>query len=104
MTTWVLSPLAASELAEILDYVADDSGSQQVVERVLADLVKAFEQLAASPAIGFRRPRLTGQEVRWWPVRRYLVIYDPRAVPLRILRVIHGARDLTHLLEGDKGG
>ena len=97
MATWVLSPVAESELAEILDYIADQSGSRRVVENVLDDFVKAFEELAAAPGIGFRRARLTGRNVRWWPVHRYLVVYDPQATPLRVLRVLHGARDLERL-------
>ena len=104
MATWVLSPVAESELADILDYIADNSGSRRVVENVLTDFVKAFEELAASPGIGFRRPQLTGRDVRWWPVHSYLVVYDPRAIPLRVLRVLHGARDLKLLFETDQEG
>ena len=104
MATWVLSPVAESELAEILDYIADQSGSRRVVENVLADFVKAFEELAAAPGIGFCRTRLTGHNVRWWPVHRYLVVYDPQATPLRVLRILHGARDLGRLFEADREG
>ena len=104
MATWVLSPVAESELAEILDYFADQGGSRRVVENVLADFVKAFEELAAAPGIGFRRTQLTSQNVRWWPVHRYLVVYDPQAIPLRVLRVLHGARDLRHLFEANREG
>ena len=102
MATWVLSPIAESELADILDYIADQSGSRRVTEGVLADFVAAFERLAASPGIGFRRSQLTSRDVRWWPVHSYLVVYDPEAMPLRVVRVVHAARDLMRLLEGDE--
>lgn len=84
MAAWVLSPVAESDLADILDYIANEAGSRGIAEGVLTDLVEAFEALAASPGIGFRRPQLTGRDVRWWPVHRYLLVYDPQAVPLRV--------------------
>jgi antitoxin ParD1/3/4/toxin ParE1/3/4 len=104
MAPWVFSPVAESELADILDYIADQTGSRRVAESVLTDFVRAFEQLAATPGIGFRRPQLTGRDVRWWPVHSYLVVYDPQAIPLRVLRVLHGARDLKLLFETDQEG
>ena len=104
MATWVFSPVAESELADILDYIADQTGSRRVAESVLTDFVQAFEQLAATPGIGFRRPQLTGRDVRWWPVHSCLVVNDPQAIPLRILRVLHGARDVERLFESDHDG
>lgn len=100
MATWVLSPLAETELADILLEIAERSGSRHVAEGVLDDFLEAFDNLVATPGIGFRRPELTGQEVRWWRVHSYLVVYDPNANPLRIVRVIHGARDLGRLFGG----
>lgn len=102
MATWVLSPIAETELADILIEIAERSASHQVAESVLADFLEAFDKLAATPGVGFRRPELTGRDVRWWRVHSYLVVYDPEAKPLRIIRVIHGARDLTRLF-GDQG-
>jgi plasmid stabilization system protein ParE len=32
--------------------------------------------------------------VKFWPVHRYLVVYDPARDPTRILAVLHGARDV----------
>ncbi len=37
MATWVLSPVAEAELADILDYIANHSGSRRVAESVLTD-------------------------------------------------------------------
>ncbi len=58
---------------------------------------QAFELLAFQPGSGTTRPKLTGQRVRWWPVFKWIVIYDPTASPISILRVIHGARELDRL-------
>ena len=56
MATWVLSPLAEAELADILLEIAERSGSRQVAEGVLDDFLEAFDKLVATPGIGFRRP------------------------------------------------
>ena len=55
MAKWVLSPVAEAELTEILDYVAEQSGSLAVVEGVHLDFKKAFDTLADSPGIGSER-------------------------------------------------
>ncbi len=65
--------------------------------------VKAFELLAFQPSSGTTRPKLTGERVLWWPVFKWLVIYDPTSSPVSILRVIHGARELDRLFDTDLG-
>lgn len=55
--------------------------------------------LARNPYIGHRRDGLTSREdVLFWPVYSYLIIYRPATKPLDILRILHGARDLKALL------
>lgn len=96
MAGYTLTRTAEDELQEILRFIAEDSGVERalVVHEKLAD---AFETLAASPEIGFRRRELTGDRIRWWPVFRLLIIYDPETEPLTVLRVIHGAREVERL-------
>jgi toxin ParE1/3/4 len=97
MAEWVLSPLALEEIRAILDYIAEESGSAAVADRVAGDFVKALDSVAASPGIGWLRNQLTGPGFRSWRVHSYLVVYDPASEPLRIIRVLHGARDLESL-------
>jgi plasmid stabilization system protein ParE len=33
------------------------------------------------------------------PYPNYLIVYDPRKKPLRIIRILHGARDLEAVLK-----
>lgn len=48
--------------------------------------------------MGHRRPELTqAEEVRFFPVFSYLIVYLPESRPLSILRVLHGARDPEEL-------
>jgi plasmid stabilization system protein ParE len=97
MPGWILSPLAAVDLEEILDYIAADSGSQAVVEKVAGDFATALDALASSPGMGWQRIPLTGPEVRWWRVHSYLLVYDADSRPLRVIRIVHGARDLESI-------
>ena len=46
---------------------------------------------------GHSRPDLTTKDVRFWPVRSYLVIYR-ETVPLEIVTILHGARDIHSFL------
>jgi hypothetical protein len=37
-------------------------------------------------------------QLRFWAVRKYLIIYRSEAIPVEIARVIHSARDVQALL------
>jgi plasmid stabilization system protein ParE len=55
-----------------------------------------------SPHAGQKRPDLTRRALRFWmvgPFRKYVVIYDPDTRPLRVLRILHGARNIRALLK-----
>lgn len=58
------------------------------------------------PGIGSLReitnPAMTG--VRSWPIRGfsgYLIFYRPTSDGIEVIRVLHGARDLDTILEGE---
>lgn len=97
MSGWRLSPSAFDDLDAILAYVQRESGSRPA-EKLLDDFRAAFDMLAHSPRAGMQREALTGPSVRWWIVHRYLVLYDAEQSPLRIIRVIHGSREIERLL------
>lgn len=93
MSGYVLTDTAENELREILRFVAESAGESRTVH-VLEAFLEAFETLAGAPNIGFRRAELTGPTVRWWPVFRFLVLYEPEPQPMTVMRILHGARDL----------
>ena len=71
-----------------------------------ARFVEAFKSsvvlLAKMPGLGRARPDLGAPETRSWRVsgfRKYLIFYDVQPDRLRLLRVLHGARDLQAELE-----
>lgn len=96
MSRYLLTEIAEDELREILAFIADRDGAGRA-DHVLSHFFDAFETLASSPGIGHLKQRLTGDTLRWWPVFRFLVIYDPVAEPLTVMRILHGARDLDSL-------
>ena len=96
MSGYRLTESAETDLHDILGFIAERDGIDRALH-VYEKFVEAFEALAASPGIGTRKPEFTDDPVRWWPVFRFLVVYDAGRKPVDILRVIHGARDITRL-------
>ena len=61
-----------------------------------------IELLAGTPHLGRLRPDLGAPETRSWRVgtfRKYLLFYEILPDRLRLLRVLHGCRDLQAELE-----
>jgi antitoxin ParD1/3/4/toxin ParE1/3/4 len=67
---------------------------------VLQELTTAFHLLASHPDIGHLRRDLTTLPVKVWSVFSYLVVYEPAARPIAIVRVLHGRRDVQTILRG----
>ena len=96
MKRFEVSRRALRDLDEILDFIAERS--PDAADRVLEDFHRVFRQLAQDPEIGHRRQDLTSRDVLFWRVHSYLVIYRD-STPLRIVRIIHGRRDVSKLLK-----
>ena len=92
-----LTPNAQENIEAICAFIADDSVDAAL--RVLGLLEQAFEQLAETPEIGHRREDLTNRPVKFWSVFSYLIVYDPASMPLTIIAVLHGARDVERILQ-----
>ena len=95
MKRFTLGRRALLDLKEIWEHISKDSFD--IADRVLEDFYRAFGQLADAPGIGHRRTDLTSRNIRFWPVHSYLVIYVETR-PLRIVRIVHGRRNLKGLL------
>jgi plasmid stabilization system protein ParE len=97
VSDFVLTPAAKGDLLKILEYLEGDSPN--AILKVVDALDDAMQLLADNPGVGHLRPDLTPQDVRFWSVFKYLVIYRPDTKPLQIVRVLHGRRDVRRLLE-----
>jgi toxin ParE1/3/4 len=98
MAGYELSPESLADLEEIWNFVAADQPA--MADRVVDELFETFDRLASWPGAGHFRPDLTDAQVRFWPVRPYLIVYRERADKIQIVAILHGSRDVTAILEG----
>lgn len=87
-----ISGPARRDLREIHHWIAQDD--PVAADRVLSDLRDAVTRLAEMPGLGHVRDDLADETLRAWTVRRYVVIYQPDRVPMLIVRVLSGYRDI----------
>jgi plasmid stabilization system protein ParE len=98
MNQYRLTPAAENDVFEIWMHIASDDLA--AADRLESEFFSAFQRLAERPDLGHFRRDLTDKTVRFLAVREtYLVVYDPVARPLEILRVLHGSRDAVAELE-----
>ena len=97
MAGYILSNAAETDLAEIIDYVAEDSiqAALSVYEKFLA----VFRMLADHPNAGHHRDDLASRAVRFFPVYSYMVVYVAGSRPLEIARLLNAAQDMKSLLK-----
>lgn len=97
MSRFLLTPAATADLTSIRDYVARDSVT--TARRVLREIRQTMRSLASRPGMGHVREELTTDpDLRFWPIYSYLIVYYPEPRPIRIVRVLHGARDVERIL------
>ena len=96
MPTYTVSKEAIEDLQNIWDFISADS--EDAADRVLNELFETFQQLAEMPGMGHTRRDLTRRDVRFWPVRSYLIVYRDRPLPLQIVAVLHGAQDVPSII------
>ena len=85
-----LHPLAARDITEIWEYIAEDNAA--AAGRVREDILQAIRALVPFPHQGHRRPDLTSRPLRFKRVRDYLIAYAPDEKPLWVVAVMHGRR------------
>lgn len=95
-TSYILTPRAEEDLWEVVEYIAERS--EQNAVKIFDEIAEAFEKLAEMPRMGHRREDITNRPVRFWSVHSFLIVYDPESKPLKILHIVHGARNLRGLI------
>lgn len=96
MTGYILSVDAEFDLDDIWAYMAADS--IDAAHRWIEKLFGAFEALGRTPGMGHSRNDLTAHPVLFWPVGTYLIVYRAARVPVEIVAVTQGARDIPAFL------
>lgn len=93
-----ISPEAESELDCIWLYVACESGSIEIANRLIEVITERFWLLAKNPQIGRRRDHDLRPGLRSFAVGEYVVIYRMESDEALILHVMRGSRDIAGLL------
>jgi toxin ParE1/3/4 len=88
-----VSPRATADLDEIWLYVAEESGSPNIAQRLTDSITDRFYVLSEHPYLGRSRSEL-GPGLRSHPVRNYLIFYRVDEGDVLIVRVLHGNRDI----------
>lgn len=94
------SPLAASDLERIGDFIAADNPRRAV--SFAKELTALCERLADFPGLGPQFAEL-GDGGRYLAHKNYLLLYRILPDRVRIERVIHGSQDIETLLSDPRG-
>jgi toxin ParE1/3/4 len=87
---------AKRDLREIVRYIGIDQMRPHTARKVALEIYQECQRYARDPLIGERRDDII-PDVRTFTVRPYVVFYFPFDDGIRVLRVIHGARDYPAL-------
>jgi len=88
-----LAPQVEVELDEIWYYIARDSGSMEIADRLIDAITDRFFLLGNHPYVGRLRDDLR-PGLRSFPAGQYVIIYRINGIDVVILHVMHGRRDI----------
>ena len=94
MPSIIRSPQAESDLIEIAVYIAQDN--PKAASRWLDTIDNKLDMLSRQPLIGEIREEIA-HNLRSFPAGNYIIFYQPCDDGVKLVRVLHGARDLDQL-------
>lgn len=89
---------AEADLDEIWYYVAVQSGSADIADRLIDSIIDCFLMISRYPEIGRTRDHDLRPGLRSFSIGEYLIIYRIAGANVLILRILRGSRDLESLL------
>ncbi|MBL9123568.1 MAG: type II toxin-antitoxin system RelE/ParE family toxin [Planctomycetaceae bacterium] len=92
-----LTSAAESDLEEILVFIGRERASPEAGARVVEAILSKAHVYAHHPLLGTDLPELDST-TRAFVVYSYVVLYQPDADGIHIVRVIHSAQDLLGAL------
>jgi toxin ParE1/3/4 len=96
MKTIRVAERAQEDLLEIWEYIARENPEN--AERLLQSFREKFVLLLSHPLIGRERNEIF-LGLRSFPAGRYIIFYQPMDYGVEVLRVRHGASDLSGLFD-----
>jgi toxin ParE1/3/4 len=92
-----VAPRAERDLDDIWYYVAKESGSVEIANRLIDSITDRFFLLGGFPYLGRSRDEDFGFGCRSFPVGEYIIVYVVDGEDVLILRVAHGRREIETL-------
>lgn len=92
-----LAPEAAADLDDIWYYIAKESGSTAIADRLIDAVARRFLLLAEHSRPGRSRDELR-PGLGSFGVARYVIIYRIDGPDVLVLRVLHGSRDIAAIV------
>ncbi|NVJ64736.1 MAG: type II toxin-antitoxin system RelE/ParE family toxin [Flavobacteriaceae bacterium] len=93
---YVLSQAADQDLEDIFEYTEKEFGTQQAISYLLA-IDELFKTLLENPELGRLRPELK-PGLRSITKEAHVIFYTVQTNQIRIIRVLHGSRDMIHFI------
>jgi toxin ParE1/3/4 len=93
----LVSPQIEAELDDVWLYIANESASPDVADRIVDAIVEHFALLSKHPHLGRKRDDLR-RGLRSMTVGSYVVIYRLQGSDVFVLHVLHGRRDITQIV------
>lgn len=90
-----LTPPARADLRALRDWLTREAGAMRA-RRFVERLLQHCHDVAGMPMAG-RLRREFGGDVRSTVVPPYVILYEPRPYGMRVLRIIHGHRDIDRV-------
>mgnify|MGYP006381680409 CR=1 FL=1 len=92
----ILSIEAEVDLLEITSFIS--SGDEAIARRFVYGLMESLDLLSEYPEMGRKRDDLK-RGLRSINFNRYLVLYRIEDDVVKVVRIVHGARDIASLFE-----
>ncbi|KQR91956.1 hypothetical protein ASG01_13220 [Chryseobacterium sp. Leaf180] len=89
---YILSEAADHDLEDIFDFTEENFGFAQA-EKYLLEIEERIQQLCIHPELGKRREEIK-ENLYSFPKDNHVIFYRIFADHLRIVRILHGSKDL----------
>ncbi len=90
--SYVLSEIADEDLEDIFDYTTTEFGLEQA-EKYLNEIEDVFQNLLLNPELGKTRNEIK-EGLYSFPKDNHIIFYRILENNIRIVRVLHGSRDI----------
>jgi toxin ParE1/3/4 len=88
----VIAPLAEQDLESVADYIARDNPVRAIT--FVRELRGQCERIGLNP-LGYRQRQELGDGIRSCAHGNYVIYFEIEPDTLRVVRILHGARDLS---------